>query len=320
MLTFRRQFSLTNGFHMQEGDSEYETQVINAWRAVYWWVEAAFRFIYRLSVYATQGNLDAIATMWRFEGNTSQSQTPVNATWYNHPFAWPDRRFYHPPDPADLSVKYGSVYPVSMEAWFGPYAPRRLLTVAKVVLRLLGRFQEGGYWRDNYFYAEPALVGRPWTEITGKFQQHLTLQWLEMSRLGQGLTLCHEMMHFLVRESKGGRPRDWDSAVCSTEGVLNSWKCYDSENALALAQHDPSRAVGNIDNFRGWMYWRYYRWDGGWPVSADADQASLGLWAPDPISDDDWHEFGTWDLDTANYWYEYFAKNLGEPGYSPWNW
>lgn len=102
----------------------------------------------------------------------------------------------------------------------------------------------------------------------------------------RALSMCHEMMHYLLQGTEGGRPRDVFNPACSFENT----KCYGDSDAVKLAATGDWEAVKNVDNYRGWLYRRYLRWCGDWPPAADTHPGDV--YHEDPISDIDWEMEG----------------------------
>jgi hypothetical protein len=106
-------------------------------------------------------------------------------------------------------------------------------------------------------------------------------------------TITHEMMHYLVRRTNGGKPRDkWENVCDGADGDNN--KCYGVNGAVELAFHDRMEAVMNVDNYKYWMRDRFRRWGRDWPPHTDNNAGDPltfqppQRWHNDPISDDDW--------------------------------
>ncbi|MFV8751670.1 hypothetical protein ACNOYE_14085 [Nannocystaceae bacterium ST9] len=278
-------------------------RIRRAWDGSWRWVEAAWRFLFRAGLIyrdlaEAQGEAvaeQALRDLWRMGGNHDPMDFSVGRA-YIGPEGIPRCPF----DAAYADYDRDS-YNVSLQTWFGSYSNTRFLTVWWVITALASRYQgrfpddfmSNVMWRTKFHAVRwgKRSVSYPTGEI-----------WLK-NNFFKGdedychRNLCHEMMHYLVKSTNGGRPRDIYNPACTDD---EHHKCYGDDNAVMLATTGDWEAVKNVDNYRGWLFQRYLRWCDDWPPSTD--RASGDPYVGDPISDE-----------------VFFDEGFDEPGRVSWS-
>jgi hypothetical protein len=265
-----------------------------AWEQSFRWTEAAWRFIYRLSILARIHGPQAVEDMWNFGGRYQSVSGDLIARRVRNPRNTSISEFYY--FDGDCN-SFRNEFRCSMRDYFGPYSPSSVATVYWVITALLLRYQ-GKYWRpssNNWrywtrFYILQNIAGRPYSYTNGIIVLPKGY-WHNTSTIYRCETLPHEMLHYLVRLGEGGRPRDKWSPYCY-DG--DNHKCYNNRDAVNLGSNDPGEALSNNDNYVFWIKERYRRWCGDWPPETDIrpehPEEISAQWWNDPIPDSNWAE------------------------------
>lgn len=269
-------------------------RIRRAWDGSWLWVEAGWRFLFRAGLIyralaESEGKAAAEQTLrelWQMGGDHELNDLSVGK-----PYILPRGTSRGPLDSAYASTNIDR-YNVSLQTWFGPYSNTRFLTVFWTITALASRYQGHHfqmYMADMLWHTKFHAVRwgkRPYSHPTGEiylkndFFKHKGEKYRHE-------TICHEMLHYLVKSAHGGRPRDVFNPACS-DG--DNHKCYGYEDAVDLAATGGWEAVKNVDNYVGWLFYRYLRWRGDWPPSTDL--APGDPYVEDPISDEAFSEAG----------------------------
>lgn len=259
-------------------------RIRRAWDGSWLWVEAGWRFLYRAGlIYRALAESDgkaaaeqALHDLWRMGGDHDE----IGAV---KPYNGPRGTSRGTLDNAYSNAEMG--YSVSLETWFGPYSNARFLTVWWTVTALASRYQNRYpnehmstvMWHTKFHAVRWGK--RPYSHPTGEIWLRNDFFKYEGEKY-RHQAICHEMLHFLVKSTNGGRPRDIYNPAC-TDG--DNHKCYGDKNAVMLAATGDWEALKNVDNYSEWLFRRYLRWRGDWPPSSDA--APADPYVEDPISD-----------------------------------
>lgn len=246
MRTYERQLDLVHSYTTSPKSAIDHSQVRDAWDISWSWVEAAMRFLIRLSVLAKgQDGEEEIRTMWSFGDGIGAPLGGLNCTSWdncaNDPYCSPTE-----------------VDDVSMETFFGPFTVSRLLWVTECIMALALRYQGTSSAKFTHFKIRPDVINleytawaEPWTD--GNI--YLAHQFFLDANVQRRRTVIpHEMFHFLVYPHNAGVPSDQRECGDGND------RCYGFGGAMELVAKDPDLACTNIDNLVLWMCYRYLRW------------------------------------------------------------